>query len=336
MAKTRSGGDVFEDAKLAAKHLKSQEVQYLFRMYDYFLNERVAIQSRIRTLPEVPNKALTFMLEEVKAREDNIRAILDEFTSSHPVGQQIKKIKGIGPVISAGLIAHIDMDIAQHVAQILAYGGYTEKAVWRKGEKRNFNMGFKKVLINLGRSFLFSSGYPDSYFGWQYKLLKARIIGLNETGAFKEKCEWKLANYNFDKTTTTYKSYVKGKLPPSHIIALAKFKTVSLFLGIMHTYWSTVVLGRNMVPYPFYILKHDVTLMKTLQEVLDFEEQKRREVIVVGDRKKVEVYEEYLIWKEHYAEANPHVISDIEAQIRELEQQEMQGKLEGEGNVEDI
>ena len=168
--------------------------------------------------------------------------------------------------------------------------------MWRKGEKRTFNIDFKKVLINLGRSFLFNSGYPDSYFGWHYRIFKKRIIAANEEGKYKEKCEWKIATFKFDQTTTAYKCYVRGKLPPAHIISLAKFKAVSLFLGIMHLYWSNDILGRKVVPYPFVFLGHDTMGMKTLQEVLDFEEQKRKEIIITGDKKKVEVHEEYILW----------------------------------------
>jgi hypothetical protein len=312
----KTGYDVFEDAKDAAKVLKEREAQFLCGMYLKFQKERVGIQQRTKTLPDEPNRALTFILEEFSAREENMKILMDVYTDKHPIAYEMKKIKGIGPVIAAGYVAHVDMSRVNYFGQVLSYGGYSPSVVWKKGEKRPFNMSFRAVLIHAGRSFLFASGYPDSYFGAHYRMFKRMIEARNENGEYAEKAASKLEKYNIGKTTQAYSAYSKGKLPKGHIIALAKFKCVSLFVGIVHDHWSKQ-LGKPIFPYPFEYMGHDKIGYKTLEEVILFEERKRAEIKSLGDRKKVAFMEDYEVWKRELMSD----LSEAEADRNERQQE---------------
>lgn len=301
--KSPVGSDIFADAKDASKTLKEQEAQYLIRMYLFFMKERVAIESRLNTMESMPNRALSHMLGEVKGREENIREILDTYSDNHPIASAMKKIKGVAAVISSGYVAYVDMNKATHFGQVLAYGGYSPTSKWIKGEKRNYNADFKTIFIHAGRSFQFSSGYPDSYFGTHYKWNKRIIEYKNSEGFYEEVAKEKLAKFKFDKEKSAYKAYSKGQLPKLHISALARLKTVALFVGIVHDYWSRH-LGRHIVPYPFEHLGHTYFNMKTMEEVYRFEDEKREEIKRKG-RKQTPFLEEYEAWKADYLKGQP-------------------------------
>jgi hypothetical protein len=315
------GMDIFEDAKKAAAILGDREAIYLVNLFNFLLETRVGICARLKTIIETPNKALTFLLDEIAEREKNARIILDIFTDNHPVGNVLKQIKGIGPVISAGFVAHVDMTKINHFSQILSYGGYTKNSKRQRGKKLTYNPDLKKVFVHMGRSFQYSSGYPDSYFGWHYKLLKRRILNHNENGFYKDVAKSKIQEYNFDKSKSAYKSYSEGKLPAGHVIALAKFKTVCLFVGMAHYYWSHDILGRNVKPYPFVVMGHDIIEMRTMQEAIAYEEQKREEIKREGDRKLVSTFEEYLLFKEAYLGTRKE--DESEEDVLEREEREL-------------
>ncbi len=290
--------DIMADAKLAAKTMGSLEASYLVGMYQYFLNQRIAVQNRLRSLPDEPSNALMYMKQQMEEGEKDCRVLLECYTDNHPIASVIKQIKGIGSIISAGYVAHVDMDKAKHFPQVLAYGGYSPTAVWRKGERRSYNMDFRKILILAGRSFVFSSGSPISYFGKRYKLFKTRIEWHNEQGHYADVAAKKLSMFKFDEASSTYKAYIKGILPPAHIIRLAAFKTVALFVGVVHDYWSNQ-LGRHIEPYPFAILGHDKLSMVTMDEVLTYEKEKNALAKVNGKKKEgAPSYDEYLAWVE--------------------------------------
>lgn len=294
------------DAKIAAEKMSGREVAYITSLYLMFLKNRVAAQGRIRTLPHDPNFALSYIMNIFEQNEEESRQILTAYTDAHPIAKEMKKIKGIGSIISAGYVSHVNMDRVVYFGQVLSYGGYCPNKVWKKGEKRPYNMDFRSVLIHAGRSFLFSSGYPDSYFGAHYRINRQVITDRNETGYYKPMAKAKLEKFNYRKETAAYKAYTEGKLPPAHIVALARFKCVSLFVGIVHDYWSRQ-LGRSVIPYPFAYLGHEILNYKTLEEVFAFEEEQREQIKLKGNRKDVERMTNYEAWKKEH----PELIQEI-------------------------
>ena len=113
----------------------------------------------------------------------------------------------------------------------------------------------------------------------------------------------KLATHKYDETTVAYKCYKDGKLSPAHMVRLAAFKTVCLFVGVVHDYWSQQ-LGRVIDPYPFAILGHDKLAMVTMDEVLKYEEERSAQNKANG-KSPVPTYEEYLAWSEVFNEDSP-------------------------------
>jgi hypothetical protein len=283
----------------------NKEAQYLLDMYLFMLKRRVAIASKISRCG-IESRALGFLLDQIKAREGHARVLLDIYSDNHPVGAKMKEVKGIGPVIAAGLLAHVNMDRATTYGKILAYGGFNPNMVWNKGELRPFCAEFRSILIHAKRVFQFLSGNPTSYFGMHFKRYKNLIIAQNENGGMKEAAAAKLAKFNYRHETKAYQCYIEGKLPPAHITQLAGTKTLKLFIGCLHKYWSEH-LGRS-APLPYAVEHMGHMDVMTLEEVIAFE-ARQMEKLNSGLLKK-DIHMQYETWKKEYCLENGMEIPD--------------------------
>src|SRR5215831_9669019 len=68
--------------------------------------------------------------------EGDIHKKFSEILADDPLAQWLQAQRGIGPVISAGLLAHIDIELAPTVGHIWRFAGLDPSMKWEKGEKR--------------------------------------------------------------------------------------------------------------------------------------------------------------------------------------------------------
>ena len=173
------------------------------------------------------------------------------------MGAWMREIKGIGPVLSAGLLAHIDITKAAHVGHIYSFAGLAPGKVWKKGQKRPWNADLRKLCWLVGESFVKVSGKEDALYGRLYAEKKLQLVEQNEAGEFKEAAEHVLETKNIGKTTDAYKAYIKGKLPKAHVHARARRWTVKIFLAHLHQRWYEQHFNKPAPePFPFAHLGH--------------------------------------------------------------------------------
>ena len=166
----------------------------------------------------------------------------------------MRTVLGVGPVIAAGLLAHIDITRAQTAGAIWRYAGLDPTSEWKKGEKRPFNASLKTLCWKLGESFVKVSGNEKSLYGKLYRDRKEVEIAKNEAGDFADQAKAKLEKFNIGKTTDAYKAYSTGKLPPAHVHARAKRYAVKMFLAHLHEIWYEIETG-DKAPVP-YVMAH--------------------------------------------------------------------------------
>jgi hypothetical protein len=177
---------------------------------------------------------------------------LDSYSANHPVGKRMRTVTGVGPVISAGLLAHIDITRAPTAGAIWRYAGLDPTSEWKKGQKRPHNASLKTLCWKLGESFVKVCNNKDAVYGKLYQERKEAEIVQNEAGAFADQAAAKLEKFNIGKTTDAYKAYSVGKLPPAHIHARAKRVAVKMFLSHLHEVWYEIEFGKKApVPYVF-------------------------------------------------------------------------------------
>jgi len=249
------------DLKNAAVTLGDDEARFLVDAYYQMQSNRITADSQIRSVeksetPE-PHAVLSWLSDQNTTLENQIKGALDRYSQAHIVGGWLRNIDGIGPVISAGLLAHIDITRAPTVGHIWSFAGLNPMAVWEKGTKRPWNATLKTLCWKVGESFVKVCNKDTAYYGHVYKQRKEAETARNEAGLYAEQAKAVLEKKKIGKTTDAYAAYSIGKLPPAHIHARAKRYAVKLFLAHLHEVWFTKHFGEAPPkPYPIAILGH--------------------------------------------------------------------------------
>ena len=242
------------DLRKAAVTLSDEEVRYLVDAYYIMQTQRIRADGQIRALSETkePHEILTWLSGQSHTLENQVRGALDRYTDAHPIGRWMKSIDGIGPVLSAGLLAHIDITRAATVGHIWRFAGLDPTQEWKEGKKRPWNATLKTLCWKLGESFVKVSGKPDAFYGQVYATRKEWEIKQNQTGQRSENAARVLAKKKFRKDTVAKAAYEAGRLPDAHVHAMAKRYTVKLFLSHLHHKWYEHAHGEPP-PKPYAI-----------------------------------------------------------------------------------
>jgi len=283
------------DIKQAGKTLTVREARYLTDLYYQMQDNRIRAAGQIRAMEQgevkEPHMTLDWVFGQSEKLETSIRSVLGEFARNRTVGAWSQSILGIGPVISAGLIANISMrvwvcmaaeevkakrrkaadqcrqetpcSVACHekpvntVGQIWRYAGLDPTSKWEKGKKRPWNASLKRLCWLIGQSFVKVHNNPKDFYGHYYKHRKEIEIANNDAGKFSEQAAQVLRDKKIGKDTDAYKAYSVGKLPPAHIQARAERYAVKLFLAHWHGVAFRAEFERDApVPYAISELGH--------------------------------------------------------------------------------
>jgi len=248
-----------KDLKTASVTLSDHEARFLVDAYYIMQEDRKRSYNQERSLSTAgePNQVISWLAAQSADLEKQIQKALDTYTKNHVMGSWLREISGIGPVIAAGLLAHIDITKAPTAGHIWSYAGIagTNQKKWEKGQKRPFNAGLKVLCWKAGQSFMKLSNNDKCFYGKVYRARKELEVARNEAGAFAEQAAERLLKVG--KTTEAYKYYSVGKLPPAHIDARARRYAVKLFLSHFHGEWYLRHYGKPApLPYPIAFLDH--------------------------------------------------------------------------------
>lgn len=247
------------DLVKAATSLSIDEARYLVDAYYAMQEYRKAAGNQVRALAESkePHGVLQWLFDQNSTVEQQIKRALDTWTDALPAARWAKSIVGIGPVISAGLAAHIDIHEAPTAGHIWRFAGLDPTMEWAKGERRPWNAGLKCLCWKLGESFVKVSGREGDFYGKLYLQRKRQEVAANDAGTFADQARRKLERFNIRASTEAYKWYAEGKLPPAHIHARAKRWAVKLFLShYQHVAWTLAHGEPPAKPFVISILGH--------------------------------------------------------------------------------
>lgn len=243
-----------KDVIAAVRNLNINEVRFLVDGY-YMMQEnrkRSANQALAMERTEEPNDALRWFVEANSHLEHSVWKMLNAFVKGPAVCRWAMEVPGIGPVLAAGLYAHIDIAKAPTVGHIWRFAGLDPTAKWGKGQRRPWNARLKTLCWKIGESFVKVSNLEGDIYGKVYKERKALEIARNESKAFADQAKAILANKKIGKKTEAYKWYSKGKLPPAHIHSRAKRYAVKLFLSHYQYVAYSVAYGKAP-PLPYIL-----------------------------------------------------------------------------------
>lgn len=242
-----------KDIKEATKLITTAQARYLVDLYYQIQEFRIGSDAQVRQSKKIdePGEVISFFADQCGKLENQIKKALDEYSSSSPLGRWAKAQIGIGPVIAAGLLAHIDIEKAETAGAVWKFAGLDPAQKWEKGQKRPWNAKLKVLAWKAGESFVKTCNHERAFYGKIYKERKLKEQERNEQKAFADQAAAKLKRFKIGKDTEAYKHYSQGNLPDAHIHARACRYAVKLFLS---HYWE---IGRKSmelpVPNPFPI-----------------------------------------------------------------------------------
>lgn len=236
---------------LEAKNLPAAELRLLVANYYASQEMRKRADMQLRHLGDKqPLDISTYMAEGFADIEDQIAKAFRKILADNPVAQWAMAQRGIGPVITAGLLAHIDITKAPTVGHIWRFAGLDPTLKWEKGQKRPYNADLKQICWHIGQCFMKQSNDPDCFYGRLYRQRKQFEIERNESGCNVEKAkEFRIS----EGATKAVKDKLKtGRLPDFNIDARARRYAVKIFLSHLHEIWHWWYFGKH-APTPHVI-----------------------------------------------------------------------------------
>ena len=261
------------DINTATATLSTREVRFLVDTYYQMQENRKRSGNQIRSLTDndEPHLVLSWLDAQNRVLENQIKRALSSYVASNAIGQWATSIKGIGPVITAGLIAHIEIEQSPTVGHIWSFAGLDPNAVWSKGKKRPWNGQMKTLCWKIGESFVKVMN-RGSFYGQVFTDRKAYENAKNDAGDYASQARDTLERKNFSTDTKAITFYEKGKLPPGHIHARCKRYAVKLFLAHLHEVMYRDAYG-EAPPKPYAIDQLGHAHIITPQDVTDFEQE---------------------------------------------------------------
>lgn len=247
------------DLRAAAITLSRDEARFLTDAYYTMQDNRIRSSHQMRTLKESgePHTVLSWLATQDATLEKQIAGALKRYVEAQEIGKWATSIVGIGPVITAGILSHIEIGKARTAGDIWRFAGLDPSVTWEKGQKRPWNAALKRLAFLMGESFVKVQANERDVYGKVYAARKELEIARNEAGEFAEQAAQALATKRWRDGTDAKKHYESGKLPPARIHMRAKRYAVKLFLShLQEVWWFMEFESLPPVPYVFAHLGH--------------------------------------------------------------------------------
>lgn len=177
---------------------------------------------------------------------------LKAFAEAQPLGRWALQLLGVGPVIAAGLLAHIDVARAPTAGAVWRFSGLDPTCRWEAGAKRPYNAALKTLCWKLGESFKkipldtdFSR--PEALYARLYRERKALEVQRNELGEHAEGARARLeeaTRKRFRISAEQRETWAAGKRQPVGLDRMAGRYAVKIFLSHFHQ------VGREILGLP--------------------------------------------------------------------------------------
>lgn len=197
------------------------EIRFLIDRYYSIQEHRIAMQLQIIQCEKenIPVETVKYYHQQFHTLEKDIEKHIGKVVKKHPLWKNfLKDVKGIGPVIAASFIAHVDIAKCTHASSLWRYCGLavdlnTGRAErLTKGKKISWNPFMKTVAWKIGESFIKTKGKYRTIYDTSKQMYQAKFPTEAKDG--------------------NRKLYTKG-----HIHAMAKRRAVKLFLDELYRFW---------------------------------------------------------------------------------------------------
>jgi hypothetical protein len=124
-----------KDLRDATATMSDDEARFLVDAYYIIQEDRKRSGNQVRAMEGEPHATLAWFYSQNRLLEAELKAALDRYSDTKPIGIWMKEVYGIGPVIAAGLMAHIDIRKAPTAGHIWRFAGLDPNRQWLGKEK---------------------------------------------------------------------------------------------------------------------------------------------------------------------------------------------------------
>ena len=278
---SRLNRDLRDSAGLMGK----REARYLVDLYYTVQDQRKRAASQGLAGDGEPQSLTDWLFEQFRVLESDVKRALSVYALSQAPGQWAHSVHGIGPVIAAGLLAHIDVNhwVCQsptisggnrktcnedsphpgcgrepiHTAGgVWRFAGLDPTVEWKAKTRRPWNASLKRLAWIIGDSFCKQRNSPKDFYGKFYEDRKKLEVSRNLNGDFADQAADSLAKRNI-KDADLKKTLESGRLPDGRIELRARRFAVKLFLShYHHVAYETEFGAPPPNPYAIRILGH--------------------------------------------------------------------------------
>ena len=139
-----------KDLRKAVGTMGRHEARFLVDTYYQMQRNRIRASGQVRAMKSEPHEVLSWLEANSDSLEGQVGLALAAYARANHMGQWAMQVKGVGPVIAAGLLAYIDIEKAPTVGHIWSFAGLNPNAKWEKGQKRPWNGDLKVLLWKAG------------------------------------------------------------------------------------------------------------------------------------------------------------------------------------------
>lgn len=196
-------GRLARDVRAASRSLGRDEGRYLVDAYYQRQKDRIALDAQVRAQHErgEPVEVLRHFAKQMSTLESQLRSVLDAWTDESVVSVWAKGQVGIGPIIAAGLEAHIDITRAPTAGSIWRYAGLDPTAVWI-GREQARSAALEAIgsgrlptyltldqLHTLGKALGFTDGAAEVLRKFERELTRTsddeRVLAISDDGEYR-------------------------------------------------------------------------------------------------------------------------------------------------------
>jgi hypothetical protein len=220
---------------------------------------------------------VTNLKEQLEVVEKQGARALVKWAEAQPLGKWCLSNIGIGPILTAGLLAHIDFHhctcpgyrgmkwdkIPKHecpglmtAGAIWAFAGLLppEKIKWERGKKRPYNATLKTLCFKIGESFkkVPKERAGESLYATLYRERKGQEERLNDKRRFADQARERLrkaAEGGWRISEEQRDTWQDGKLQPKGLDLRAMRYAVKIFLSHFHQVGREIIFGDKVRPW---------------------------------------------------------------------------------------
>lgn len=277
------------DIKEMGSRMGRDEVRFMVATFYQHQRDRIRTGNRISAYEKAEKNAMNvmqFFNTQSRLLEELMKYPLEAYVNEDEVGKWLISLRGIGPLLAAGLLAYLDIERAPVASSFWRYAGFDPSVTWGKGQKRPFNGNLKTHCYKVGLSLIMSG---NQYYKPLYVERKAYETNINEKFGYRPQAEAILARMRmkrddidtvkdaFDReihdmdemsiadekevTEEDRKTFIdtlkSGKLSAAHIDMRARRWMIKLFLAHLHrVMYETHHRMECPLPYPIAHMNH--------------------------------------------------------------------------------